>query len=150
MTTTFLGAGIETARENNQEWVEPAEAEALAGVGAEIEDEPFAEVDWQVWDGASAYETAPTRRALLAHRFRELWLSLRAALSTGAAASRSPERFTDEQWRALADTALFARRLGFEPSEMTGCPGENLVSEREASNSPIPAPAEAAGDAEAR
>lgn len=106
------------------EWLDAMAAEGLEGVGAELDDGELCD-DGEGIGGACFLELgiAPlSRRAMLIHRFKELWAQARLSLARPSS-SEPPERFTDEQWRALADTALFASALGLAPisksSELT-------------------------------
>lgn len=106
------------------EWLDPLTADGLEGVGAELDDADFRD-DAEGMGDACLLELgiAPlSRRALLIHRFKELWAQLQSSFATPAS-SEPRERFTDEQWRELADTALFASSLGLaplsKPSEVT-------------------------------
>lgn len=98
------------------EWLDAMAAEGLEGVGAELDDGELCD-DGEGIGGACFLELgiAPlSRRALLIHRFKELWAQARLSLATSLS-SEPPERFTEDQWRELADTALFASSLGLAP-----------------------------------
>lgn len=97
------------------------EALALEGLGVELDDdEEFlwrdasdSSDDWMPRAAASL-----PRRAALIERFKELWSALRSSLAARDIDPYTAERFSDAQWRELADAALFAEALNLDPLEL--------------------------------
>lgn len=97
------------------------EALALEGLGVELDDdEEFlwrdasdSSDDWMPRAAASL-----PRRAALIERFKELWSALRSSLAARNLDPYTAERFSDAQWRELADAALFAEALNLDPLEL--------------------------------
>ena len=92
----------------------------MEGLGVELdEDEEF------LWRdaGDSSHDWMPLaaaplpRRAALIERFKELWSALRSSLAARNLDPYTADRFSDAQWRELADAALFAEALNLYPLE---------------------------------
>ena len=136
MTQKLCDKAVEETIAPRQQWLNPIEAEELRNLGGEIDEDPdWSEAERDGYSDCSALGVAAlTRRALLIHRFRELWIALRSGLSAAASGAETPERFTHEQWRELADTALFAKALGLDPLKEPSVPDAGDEAPRVAGN----------------
>lgn len=99
------------------------EALALEGLGLELDDgDEFlwrdASDERDDWMPLAAAPALTPRRAALIERFKELWRALRSSLAARNLDPHTADRFTDAQWRELADTALIAEALNLDPLEL--------------------------------